>query len=90
MMDPHMFQIHDDKFHIRMQRTPKQPRQENKRKQKKLSELSDTSLLEPDIDITYMDATGRVSLLGKEECNTVVYLQMVPDLDLSLNNDIQE
>jgi hypothetical protein len=96
VMDSHLFQIHDDKFHVRMQRTAKQTREGNKKKQKKLSVLPDTALLEPEIDITDMDAIGGVSLLEEEDdilsdkCNTVVYLQMVPDLDLSLNNDTSE
>jgi hypothetical protein len=86
-MDPHVFQIHDDKFHTRIRRTAKQHGQQNKRKQKKLSELSDTAVLEPD-----MATIGQVGLLEEEEeeGSTVVYLQMVPDLDLSLSNDIQE
>jgi hypothetical protein len=90
-----LFQIHDDKFHVRMQRIAKQSKEEHKKKQNKLSVLSDTALLEPGIDITDMDPMGQVSLLDDEDilsdrCNTVVYLHMVPDLDLSLNNDIQE
>lgn len=95
MMDPHLFQIHDEKFHVRMQRNAKQSREGNK-KLKKLSVLPDTALLEPEIDITDMDAIGGVSLLEEaddilsDKCNTVVYLQMVPDLDLSLNNDTSE
>jgi hypothetical protein len=82
-MDPHVFQIHNDKFHTRIRRTAKRYRQQNKRKQKELSELSDTAELEPGTE-----TVGQVGPLEEDECSTVVYLQMVPDLDLSLSNDI--
>ena len=48
-------------------------------------------MLEPEIDITDMDEMDGVNLLEEDDilsdnkCNTVIYLQMVPELDLSLN-----
>jgi hypothetical protein len=82
---------------VRLHRTAKETRQGNKRKQKKIAVLPDTTMLEPEIDITDMDDMAGVNLLEEDDdilsdnkCNTVIYLQMVPDLDLSLNGDMSQ
>jgi hypothetical protein len=91
-----LFQVHDEKFHARLQRLAKQSKERNRKKQKKLSILPDTNLLEPEIDVTDMEEMEGVNLLEEDDilandkCNTVIYLQMVPDLDLSLTNDISD
>jgi len=93
---PQLFQVHSEKFHVRLHRSAKETRQGNKKKQKKIAVLPDTTLLEPEIDITDMDEMGGVNLLEEDDilsdnkCNTVIYLQMVPDLDLSLNGDMSQ
>ena len=91
-----MFQVHNEKFHVRLHRSAKETRQGNKKKQKKIAVLPDTAMLEPEIDITDMDEMDGVNLLEEDDilsdnkCNTVIYLQMVPDLDLSLNGDMSQ
>jgi hypothetical protein len=94
---PQLFQVHDEKFHARLQRTAKQPKEGNKNELKKLSILPDTTLLEPEIDITDMEEMDGINLLQEEDdiltddkCNTVIYLQMVPGLDLPLNSDTSD
>jgi hypothetical protein len=81
---------------VRLHRTSKEIRQGNKKKQKKFTVLPDTTMLEPEIDITDMNEMDGVNLLEEEDdilsdkCDTVIYLQMVPDLDLSLNGDTSQ
>jgi hypothetical protein len=94
---PQLFQVHNEKFHVRLHKTAKEAKQGNKKKQKKFTLLPDTTMLEPEIDITDMDEMEGVNLLEEDEdilsdnkCNTVIYLQMVSDLDLSLNGDTSQ
>jgi hypothetical protein len=94
---PQLFQVHNEKFHVRLHRNAKETRQGNKKKQKKFTVLPDTTMLEPEIDITDMEEMEGVNLLEEEDdilsdnkCDTVIYLQMVPDLDLSLNGDMSQ
>jgi hypothetical protein len=62
-----------------------------------LSILPDTTLLEPEIDITDMEEMDGINLMEEEDailtddnCNTVIYLQMVPGFDLPLNSDTSD
>lgn len=62
-----------------------------------MSILPDTTLLEPEIDITDMEEMDGINLMEEEDailtddnCNTVIYLQMVPGFDLPLNSDTSD
>ncbi|XP_069700026.1 zinc finger protein 26-like [Periplaneta americana] len=73
-------QVHDEKFHARIKKKQKAG---TKKKRSKSNELPDTTLLEPEIDIADISLLEEGDdPLGDDKCNTVIYLQMVSDLDL--------
>ena len=71
-------EVHDEKFHARLQKCKDASKKKNS---------NDLPLLESEIDMNDMD----VGLLGEDllndKCSAVIYLQMVPGLDLPLSSE---